>query len=130
MVLARKPKWRTTFLCIGGAVVFWMLNALDKVYTTNISCPVVFVMDESRLSFVKVPPSTMHLEVSGRGWSLLRYLLHLNVQSVELPVTQISKRGRIESETLRLVFDASLKDLKVRRVLIDEAMHLHVPSQK
>ena len=130
MVSARKPRWRTTFLCIGGAVVFWILNALNKVYTTSISCPVVFIMDESRMSVPKVPPSAIHLEVSGRGWSLLRYLLRLNVQSVELPVAQISKKGDIESETLRLIFDTSLKDLKVRRVLIDEALRLHLPSQK
>jgi hypothetical protein len=129
MVSARKPKWRTTFLCIGGAVVFWMLNALNKVYTTDISCPVVFIIDESRISGPKVPPpSVMHIEVSGRGWSLLRYLLRLNVQSVELPVTKISQGGHIESETLRLIFDTSLKDLKVRRVWIDETLRLHVPS--
>jgi hypothetical protein len=122
---ARKHRWQTVLVCIFGAMVFWRLNALNKVYTTDMNYPVAFIIDESKVAFTKVPPSTIRLEVTGGGWSLLRYLLSLHVQPIELPVAQVSKRGNIKSEYLWPIFNKRLKDLKVRSVLMDEALCVH-----
>lgn len=131
MVLASKHKWRTFFLCIVGAIVFWLLNALNKVYTTEIDYPVSFVINKSQeVAFAKAPSSSIRLEVTGSGWKLLRYLLRLNVPPVELTAAQISKRGRIRRERLCSIFAKKLKDVEVQGVLLDEALHLHTPSQK
>jgi hypothetical protein len=130
MESASKHKWRTLLFCMGGAIMFWLLNALNKVYTTDINYPVVFIVDKSKVAFAKIPPTTICLEVTGGGWKLLRYLFHLNVQPIELPVAQVSKRGEIKSEYLLPIFNKKLKDLEVRRVLVGEAICVHTLSQK
>lgn len=127
---ARKHRWQIIFFCIAGAIVFWLFNALNKVYTTDINCPFSFIIDESQVAFAKEPPSAIRLEVTGGGWRLLRYLLHLYVQPVELPVAQISKKGQIKGEYLWPIFNKRLKYLKVRRVLMGEPLHVHKLSQK
>ena len=127
---ARKHRWKTIFFCMGGAMVFWLLNALNKVYTTDISYPVSFTIDESKVAFAKEPPSAIRLEVTGGGWRLLRYLLRLHVQPIELPVAQVSKKGQIKGEYLWPIFNKRLKDLKVRRVLMGEALYVRTVSPK
>ncbi len=130
MESASKHRWQTLLFCMGGAMMFWLLNALNKVYTTDINYPVIFIIDDSKVVFSKIPPPTIRLEVTGGGWKLLRYLIRLNVQPIELPVAQISKKGKIRSENLCPIFAKKLKDLKVRRVLVDEAICVHTLSQK
>jgi hypothetical protein len=127
---ARKHRWQTIFFCIVGAMMFWLLNALNKVYTTDINYPVSFVIDESKVALSKEPPSTIRLEVTGGGWRLLRYLLRFHVQPIDLPVAQISKKGQIKGEYLWPIFNKRLKDLKVRRVLMGEPLYVHKLSQK
>lgn len=130
MASASKHRWRTIFLCMVGAVVFWLLNALNKEYTTEIDYPVLFVVDKSGEVFAKIPPATLHLEVTGSGWRLLRYLLRLGVQPVELPFAKVAKRGQIKSERLYPLFAKKLKDLKVRRVILDESIDVRTISPK
>jgi len=130
MVPASKHRWRTFFLCIGAAVLFWLLNALNKVHTTEVDYPVSFVTDESGVTLAKILPSTVRLEVTGSGWRLLRYLLRLNVQPVQLPVAKISKRGQIRRERLCSIFAKKLKDVEVRSVLLDKVLYVHTPSPK
>jgi hypothetical protein len=122
MESASKHRWQTILFCMGCAIMFWLLNALNKVYTTDINYPVVFIVGESKVVFAKTPPPTICLEVTGGGWKLLRYLLRFNVQPIELPVAQVSKKGKIKSEYLLPIFSKKLKDLKVRRVLVGEAI--------
>jgi len=86
MESASKHRWQTLLFCMGGAMMFWLLNALNKVYTTDINYPVIFIIDDSKVVFSKIPPPTIRLEVTGGGWKLLRYLIRLNVQPIELPV--------------------------------------------
>jgi len=128
MLSASKHRWRTICLCVSGAIVFWLLNALNKVYTTEIDYPVSLIIDESKVAFEQVPPSTMCIEVTGVGWRLLRYLLRLDVQPVEIPVDKISQKGKIKSEYFHLFFAKRLKDLKVRRVLLEETLYVHAIS--
>ena len=120
-----KHQWRTILLCMGGATLFWLLNALNKVYTTDIKYPVHFVIDESKVAFTEVPPTSVALEVTGGGWRLLRYLLRLDVQPIALPVARVARRGRVQRKYLLALFDKKIKDLKVHRVLLDEAPAVH-----
>jgi hypothetical protein len=130
MVSASKHRWRTFCLCVGGAVVFWLLNALNKVYKTEINYPVSFTIDESGVSFAKELPSTLRLEVTGSGWKLLRYVVHLNVPPVQLPVSQVVRGGKIRKDRLYSIFAKRLKDVEVHGVLLDEALYTRKPPQK
>jgi hypothetical protein len=130
MVSASRYRWRTFCLCVGGAVVFWLLNALNKVYKTEINYPVSFTMDGSGVSFSQELPSTLRLEVTGSGWKLLRYVFRLNAQPVQLPVSQVLRGGRLRNDRLCSIFSKRLKDVEVHGVLLDEALYMHKPSPK
>ena len=130
MASGSKQRWRTILFCIVGATVFWLLNALNKVYTTEISYPVHLVVNKSKEAFTKEPPTSLTLEVTGSGWSLLRYLLQFKRKPAELTMGQVVRRGRIRNDYLRSFFDKKLKALKVNRVLLDEVPHTHTPSSR
>ena len=97
---ATHSQWRVILLCCSGAVVFWLFNALNKDYTTVIDYPVHFVMDETQWTFTEAPPKHIPLEVTGGGWNLLRYLLHLYVKPVDLPVAKVARRGLVRPQRL------------------------------
>ena len=124
MLPISKHRWKTILLCIGAAVVFWFLNALSKVYTTEIDYPVSFVINTSQVVFEKSPPSTLRIEVKGSGWRLLRYLTHLNVHPVEIPVVKVLEKSQIKAEYLDVFFFKRLQDLKVNRVFLDETLRV------
>jgi hypothetical protein len=122
--LEKKNRLRIILLCISGAVVFWLFNALNKEYTTEISYPVQFVMENSKLIFAEEPPQKIQLEVTGVGWNLLRYLLHLYVEPIRIPVEKVTKKGLVSQNRLYSIFTKHLKDLKVNKVMIDN-LYLH-----
>jgi hypothetical protein len=116
--------WRVILLCVSGAVIFWLFNALNKEYTTEVNYPVHFVVDTTKVTFTEEPPHKIYLEVTGVGWNLLRYLLHLNVQPIELPVEKVSRKGLVSQNRLYSILSKQLKDLKVNKVMIDN-LYLH-----
>jgi len=119
MISTNEYRWHLLLFCVSGATVFWLFNALNKEYTTEIECPVQFAIDESKVEFVEPPPRTLPLEVTGGGWKLVRYLIYLEMYPVELPIAKVTRRGLIRKEQLRNTLDKTLKDLRVDKVLID-----------
>lgn len=117
-------RWNAILLCLGSAMTFWLFNALNKDYTTAINYPVHFVINESKHVFTEAPPSSIPLEVTGGGWNLLRYLLHISVKPAELPVAKVARRGRVSRQRLYNLLKKHIKDLKVNRVLLD-MMEIH-----
>lgn len=124
MASENTKKWRVILLCIGGAITFWLFNALNQSYTTEINYPVNFALDQGNMEFTEDPPHQIPLEVTGGGWSLLRYLLHFDTQPIEISVRKVARRGRISREKLYSIFSKNLKDLKVNRILLD-TIHVH-----
>ena len=112
-------RWRAIFLCVSSAVTFWIFNALNKEYTTTINYPVRFVVDETKRTFTEKPPQSIPLEVTGGGWILLRYLLHIYVKPAELPVVKVARRGRVSRQRLYTLLKRHVKDLKVNRITGD-----------
>ena len=110
--------------------MFWLLNALNKVYTTDISHPVVFIIDESQAAFASTPPATLCLEVTGSGWSLLMYRLSCNVHPLELSIAQVlAREGEIRSEHLLPILAEKTKAVKVRNVWMDKAIGVRLLPQ-
>lgn len=119
MPTAGSHTWRSIVLCFSGATLLWFLKAFSEVYTTTINYPIYFVADPSHEVLNQTPSASVALEVTGSGWRLLRYLLNLNVQPIEIPAALISNREH-NSEYLRTLFDQKIKDLTVRNVLFDK----------
>ncbi len=67
-----KKDLKVVFLCVVGATIIWLFNALNKNYTTVITCPVDYKYDQPGLVVVTAPPDRIKVNVSAGGWNLLR----------------------------------------------------------
>jgi YbbR domain-containing protein len=60
------------------STVFWLLNALDNDYSTNISFPIKYIHYRPDKEMVGDIPQSLSLNVSGHGYALLRNILTAN----------------------------------------------------
>jgi hypothetical protein len=74
--IVRKDKhdWEIIMYCVGTAALFWFLNAMGKIYHHKVLVPVVYQYDEKKMVAISSLPSTLEIEVEGRGWDLLRQI--------------------------------------------------------
>lgn len=79
-----KREWEIIFYCIGTSALFWLLNAMGKVYRHEIAMPVRYRYDESRFIMIASLPSTVNIRVEGRGWELARAMLGWQREGVEV----------------------------------------------
>jgi len=118
--------YRAVAVCVLAAGVFWQMNALNKTYSTRLSCPLAWRYDTAHYVSLRPLPAAVPVVVTGQGWRLLRANLGLGLHPAELrPVPrpgtrylaastwQHSLQTALEglqvdewaSDTLRLTFD-------------------------
>lgn len=64
--------YRAVTACLLAAGLFWQMNALNKTYTTRVSCPLAWHYDSARYVPLRPLPATLPVTVTGQGWRLLR----------------------------------------------------------
>jgi len=107
-------------MLIASAV--WMLNALNKEYTTLIAYPVQFKYDKQRLIPVDDLPTKLEVNVTGPGWSLLKRTFGLNQKSVVIYPNKYARKKYLGSDDLLPVFVSQLPELKVNFVVSDSIL--------
>ncbi len=108
-------------LCIIGATVIWLFNALNKDYTTVVSCPIAYQFDKTNLVVVKPPPEKIEINVSAGGWNLLRRTLLFTWYPVKLELQNPATTHYIlgTSSSLITTLSDQLTDLTVNSVETD-----------
>ncbi|MDX5346375.1 MAG: hypothetical protein LPK19_03930, partial [Hymenobacteraceae bacterium] len=84
-----------------AATTFWLLNALNKSYTTKVSYPIRFVYNEQKLIPVQPLPEEVYINVTGKGWKLLRKSLMVDVKPAELYLRNLPYAKYIAGPALR-----------------------------
>ena len=103
-----------------AAATFWFLNALNKTYTNiRTSYPISFVYDEAKLIPLKPLPEQVDINVSGKGWKLLRKSLMLNVRPAEIIVYSLPRQPYLTGSALRPSISGVLDGLQLNFVLTD-----------
>jgi hypothetical protein len=64
--------YRAVTACLLAAGLFWQMNALNKTYTTRLSCPLAWHYDSARYVPLRPLPTALPVTVTGQGWRLLR----------------------------------------------------------
>jgi hypothetical protein len=111
--------WRVVTACFLAAVVLWLLNALNKTYTTRVSYPLEWRFDDS--SYIPVRPLTQRIDVqvTGRGWKLLRNTLGLDIRPAEVIVRRPGGSGVVAGNTLKPGLIGAMDGLQLNAVLTD-----------
>ncbi|MBA9078448.1 hypothetical protein [Rufibacter quisquiliarum] len=106
-------------LCFFTAATFWLLNALNKNYTTLVSYPIQFAYDPRQLVPVKPLPEEVTISVTGKGWKLLRKNLQFQVQPAILTIRGLPYVKSVPGTALRPAISSVLDGLALNFVATD-----------
>ena len=111
--------WRPVLVCFLAASTIWVLNALNKTYTTRISYPVEWVYDAARYVPVQDLPPEVTVNVTGRGWKLLRKNIMPDVRPAEMRLTRLPSQRYVLSSALRPALQNAMDGLQLNYLLSD-----------
>lgn len=111
--------WRVVVLCFVAASTFWLLNALNKPYSTQTTYPVRFVYNDQRLVPISPLPEEVEVNVTGRGWKLLRKALKVEVQPAEVYIRSLPRNNYLLGSALRPALVNSMDGLQLNFVVTD-----------
>jgi hypothetical protein len=120
-----RTNWKAVSLCFLAATVFWLFNALNKNYSTNIRFPLQFEFDRTKFAPSKPLPRDIYLNVSGHGWDLFRRRLDLKPVALVIPLERPAETRKIVGSTTPAVFALQVGSLKINHVVTD-TLYLHL----
>lgn len=107
-------------LCFIAASTFWLLNALNKNYTNiRVTYPIRFVYDQREYIPLRPLPEEITINVSGKGWKLLRKYLMLDVQPVDIPMQGLIRQQAISTAIFRPNVANALDGLQLNFIVTD-----------
>jgi YbbR domain-containing protein len=115
-----KTDYKAITLCVLAAIIFWLMNALNKDgYSEKISFPLKFVYDDSLYVPTQPLPEKIFVNVSGNGWDLLRKAFSFDVKPVMYPITKPMKTKYLNTSTLQDSLQDFIKGIRVNNVVSD-----------
>ncbi|SNR73522.1 MULTISPECIES: hypothetical protein [Hymenobacter] len=111
--------WRAVLACFLAASTFWLLNSLNKTYTTRITYPLVWRYNASQYIAVQPLPTEVAVNVTGRGWKLLRRNLGLDVRPAELTLHALPATRYVTARSLRPALQQAMEGLQFNYLLTD-----------
>ena len=117
---ANQPDPRVAVLCALTAIVFWVMNALNKDgYTTRLSYPLRVTFNDSLYIPTSALPQQVRASLSGNGWQLLWTSLSLTNRPVIYPIGLPLNTRFINTGTLTERLTEQLKSVKVNYIIAD-----------
>lgn len=114
-----RTNWKAVALCFVTATVFWLFNALNKTYSTNLRFPLQFEYDQTRYAPAASLPKNLTINVSGNGWDLVRKTFGVKLQVLSIPLEQPTETRRINASALPALFASQLGDLQINFIGAD-----------
>ncbi len=114
-----KHYWRVVLLCFVAASTFWLLNALNKSYSTQITYPLHFVYSNKKLVPVQPLPEEVLINVTGKGWKLLRKSLRFEIKPAEIYIRNLPTNNYLLGSALRPSLLNALDGLQLNFVVTD-----------
>lgn len=104
-------------LCMGIALLFWLLTKISKTYTTTLDMAIIYNTPTTKI-FKSPPVDVITVDIRAKGWQLLsRYFNHLS-PSITLKVA--SNTTNLNSRLLRQAIGESMPDeIEVLRFMPD-----------
>ncbi len=106
-------------LCFVAASTFWLLNALNKSYSTPTTYPIRFVYNDQNLVPLMPLPEEVMINVTGKGWKLLRKSLRFEVQPADIYIRSLPRNNYLLGSALRPSLVNVLDGLQLNFVVTD-----------
>ncbi len=106
-------------ICIGIALVFWLLVKLSQSYTTVKDVKLNFSVPESK-TFVNAPPANVNAELEGQGWDLLFDIFSSKKIDLQYDLTQMEALDLSRSKLRADIQEGLRSGIRVIEVNYDE----------
>lgn len=122
-----RTNWTALALCVFAAGVFWIFNALNKSYATNLSLPFHLTFDETKYAPSAEIPAKLTVNVNGNGWELLRKSLDQK-SGIFIPLEHPTEVHRVTGTSLAPQVIGQLGALQLNFVVLD-TLHLAIEER-
>ena len=117
---SQKTDYRAVAVSVLAAIVFWIMNALNKEgYSQKMSFPLQFIYNDSLYIPTQQLPEKISVNVSGSGWSLLRKAFTSDATPIKYSVAKPLKTRFLNTGSLTDSLSEYIKDVKVNYVVAD-----------
>jgi hypothetical protein len=110
------------------ASIFWLLNALDHNYSTNITFPIKYIHQMPNKEMVGDVPKELNLNVSGRGYTLLRDVFTASQHPIILRAMSLSYDSINSDSNNFSVQTRSLKEIIQRQLGTEITLNYITPD--
>lgn len=100
-------------------MIFWIFNAFNKEYSTNLRFPILFEFNGERYVPAEHFPKTITINVTGNGWDLFRRRIGVKVPRVIIPLDRPAETKKIVASTLLPIVASQVGNLKINFVVTD-----------
>ncbi len=115
-----KTDYKAIFICLLAAIIFWIMNALNKDgYSQKISFPLQFSYNDSLYIPTQPLPEKISVNVSGNGWNLLRKTFALDITPIKYSISKPLKTKLLNTGSLTDSLSEYIKDVKINYVVAD-----------
>ncbi|NOS92804.1 MAG: hypothetical protein HOP30_12840 [Cyclobacteriaceae bacterium] len=123
-----RANWKAVFLCFIVAIVFWLFNAFNKSYSTNVRFPLHFEYDLEKFVPASELPRYVTVNVSGNGWDLFRSYFGIKHPELAIAIERPLDTRKIVGATLLPQLQPQLGKLKINYVVTD-TLHLKLDER-
>ena len=117
---SKKTDYKAVTVSILAAIVFWIMNALNKDgYSQKMSFPLEFSYNHSLYIPTQPLPEKISVNVSGSGWSLLRKAFTSDDTPIKYSVAKPLKTRFLNTGSLTDSLSEYIKDVKINYVVAD-----------
>ena len=115
-----KTDYKAIFICLLAAIIFWIMNALNKDgYSQKISFPLQFSFNDSLYIPTQPLPKKISVNVSGNGWNLLRKTFALDITPIKYSINNPLKTKLLNTSSLTDSSSEYINDVKINYVIAD-----------
>lgn len=107
-------------ICVGIASVLWLLNALEKEYTVELSFPVSYTNLPKNKILINDPPNHFTLDVQSYGFTLLRYKLSVAFSPLVFNINDYGGKIMADSSRSNYAFSSRQFRSKIANQLSNE----------
>lgn len=113
-------------LCFIAAAIFWLFNAFNKNYSTNLRFPLRF--DYSREKFIPLDnlPRDVRVNVSGNGWDLFRKSIGIKLPDLSISLPKPTEVKIIVASSLTPSFSEQLGSGLRINYIVNDTLRLQI----
>lgn len=114
-----RTNWKAVALCFLAAAIFWLFNAFNKTYSTDISFPLRFDYNTEAYAPIGQLPDRVKINVSGNGWDLFRKRSGIRKPELVIALERPTDVKKIVGSTLPVLFNDQLGGLRINHIVTD-----------